>query len=152
MTVPDEIVESVPVHVVVTEMRDKTPQDVRVLGCSRGIMKSIAITGVSAADPPMLAGKDVRRSRITMWAECNSGGTPVAVYFGTKEDVQTAAQGGLRSGPGIWTARPPGSAPIAPLHMQHIDEIFVAIPVLDITNTVTVTVVTERWDAHGHRE
>lgn len=141
--------EHFPVNVVIKKNEDKTPQDVRVMGCSRGVMKSIAIAAGSSNDPPMLAGKDPRRSSITVWAQCASGGTPTNVYLGSKEDVQNASSQNLASGPVIYSARPPGSAPVAPLVMHHIDEIYVALGAADVTNNVTVSVITERWDSHG---
>jgi hypothetical protein len=138
-----------PVPVIIHENKDKTPQDVRVMGCSRGVMKSQLITSTSANNPPMLAGKDPRRSQICIIFQVVTGGVNTIVYFGEKDEVQQAALNNANSGPGIWPARVPGGAPPMTLLMNHTDEVYIALGATD-ANSVIATVVTERWDTyHG---
>lgn len=150
MTTPTELTEVEPIPVIIKENKDRAPQDVRVMGCPRGVMKSQLINSDTADQPVMLAGKDLRRSCITIWFSVATGASNTIVYFGNKEDVQHAAQQDNNSGPGIWAASISDNAPCNPLVMHHVDEVYIALGVSD-TSEVIATVITERWDDYGAR-
>jgi hypothetical protein len=145
MTEIDTDTPSVPVEpleVTITNWSQK-PENVRVLGSPRGVMKSYSFTAADGAI--QLCGKDRRRTRVILMFQLITGGSNSSVFFGTREDVQASIQLGVISGAASWPVRPPGSAPGSPVEMAHTDEVYAGLSA-DNTGTCIATVITERWD------
>lgn len=99
---------------------------------------SMGNSTVADGPPVHILPDDVRRNRALLMPLCASGGTGTHVRFApTSEEVQNG-------GGALWPARPPGSAPPAPLELNTSKGVWAMVDAGE-TNVVTVSYVAEYW-------